>query len=155
MTLALSQWIVPDTLYPWINLVAGCSSSASASRSCAAALRTRLRTRTATTITTITTTTTSTTSRARSLLAVGVSGGLLPCPSALVVLLAAISLHRLAFGLVLIVAFSLGLALSITGSGSPPCSRSRRSRGASFDGLLVRALPAVSALVIVARRRRS
>ena len=47
----------------------------------------------------------------------GVSGGLLPCPSALVVLLAAISLHRVAFGLVLIVAFSLGLALTITGIG--------------------------------------
>ena len=31
----------------------------------------------------------------RSLAAVGISGGLLPCPSALVVLLAAISLHRL------------------------------------------------------------
>ena len=54
---------------------------------------------------------------ARLALAVGVSGGLLPCPSALVVLLAAISLHRVAFGLALIVAFSLGLALSITGIG--------------------------------------
>ena len=53
----------------------------------------------------------------RSLLAVGISGGLLPCPSALVVLLAAISLHRVAFGLLLIVAFSLGLALTITGVG--------------------------------------
>ena len=46
-----------------------------------------------------------------------ISGGLLPCPSALVVLLAAISLHRVAFGLLLIVAFSLGLALTITGIG--------------------------------------
>ena len=53
----------------------------------------------------------------RSLLAVGVSGGLLPCPSALVVLLAAISLHRVAFGLLLILAFSAGLALTITGIG--------------------------------------
>src|SRR5439155_12913283 len=42
----------------------------------------------------------------RGLLAVGISGGILPCPSALVVLLAAISLHRVAFGLVLIGAFS-------------------------------------------------
>ena len=47
----------------------------------------------------------------RSLFAVGISGGLLPCPSALVVLLAAISLHRVAYGLVLILAFSAGLAL--------------------------------------------
>src|SRR5262249_18552635 len=42
----------------------------------------------------------------RSLFALGVSGGLLPCPSALVVMLAAISLGRIGFGLMLIVAFS-------------------------------------------------
>ncbi|HEV2062019.1 MAG TPA: hypothetical protein VGR12_04130, partial [Solirubrobacteraceae bacterium] len=44
----------------------------------------------------------------RSLVALGVSGGLVPCPSALVVLLSAIALHRVAFGLLLIVAFSVG-----------------------------------------------
>ena len=64
----------------------------------------------------------------RSLFAVGVSGGLLPCPSALVVLLAAISLHRVAFGLLLIVAFSLGLALSITGVGLVAVAREARVR---------------------------
>jgi ABC-type nickel/cobalt efflux system permease component RcnA len=53
----------------------------------------------------------------RSLLALGVSGGLLPCPSALVVMLGAIALHRTAFGLVLVVAFSLGLAFTLTGVG--------------------------------------
>jgi ABC-type nickel/cobalt efflux system permease component RcnA len=46
----------------------------------------------------------------KALLALGVSGGLVPCPSALIVLLSAIALHRLAYGLVLITAFSLGLA---------------------------------------------
>ena len=51
----------------------------------------------------------------RGLLAVGISGGLLPCPTALVVLLAAISLHRVGYGLLLIVAFSVGLAATITG----------------------------------------
>src|SRR5204862_184581 len=40
----------------------------------------------------------------RSLLALGISGGLLPCPSALVVLLSAISLHRVGYGLLLVVA---------------------------------------------------
>lgn len=55
--------------------------------------------------------------RLRSLLALGVSGGLLPCPSALVVLLAAIAFHRVAFGMLLIVAFSLGLATVLTGIG--------------------------------------
>ncbi len=45
-----------------------------------------------------------------SLIALGVSGGIVPCPSALVVLLGAIALHRTALGLLLIVAFSFGLA---------------------------------------------
>jgi len=53
----------------------------------------------------------------RSLLALGISGGLLPCPSALVVLLSAIALNRVAFGLALVVAFSLGLAGTLTAIG--------------------------------------
>jgi ABC-type nickel/cobalt efflux system permease component RcnA len=46
----------------------------------------------------------------RSLLALGISGGILPCPSALVLLLAAVSLGRTVFGMVLVAAFSAGLA---------------------------------------------
>lgn len=53
----------------------------------------------------------------RSLLALGISGGLLPCPSALVVLLSAIALSRVEFGLMLVVAFSLGLAGTLTAIG--------------------------------------
>lgn len=53
----------------------------------------------------------------RSLLALGISGGLLPCPSALIVMLGAIALHRVAFGLVLIVAFSIGLATTLVTIG--------------------------------------
>jgi len=49
----------------------------------------------------------------RSLFALGVSGGLVPCPSAMVLLLAAIALHKTAFGLALVVAFSAGLALTL------------------------------------------
>ena len=45
-----------------------------------------------------------------SLIALGVSGGIVPCPSALVVMLSAIALHRTGLGLVLIVVFSAGLA---------------------------------------------
>jgi nickel/cobalt transporter (NicO) family protein len=52
-----------------------------------------------------------------SILALGVSGGLLPCPSALVVLLSAIALGRIGFGLALVSAFSLGLAGVLTGLG--------------------------------------
>ena len=53
----------------------------------------------------------------RSVLAIGVSGGLLPCPAGLVVLLSAIGLGRVGFGLLLIVAFSAGLALVLSGVG--------------------------------------
>jgi nickel/cobalt transporter (NicO) family protein len=53
----------------------------------------------------------------KSLLALGISGGLLPCPSALVVFLSAVSLHRVGFGLLLVVAFSLGLAGTLTTIG--------------------------------------
>jgi ABC-type nickel/cobalt efflux system permease component RcnA len=45
-----------------------------------------------------------------SLIALGASGGLVPCPSALVLLLFAISVGRVGLGLVLLAAFSLGLA---------------------------------------------
>lgn len=53
----------------------------------------------------------------RGLLALGISGGLLPCPSALVVLLGAIALGRVGFGLLLILMFSLGLATVLTAFG--------------------------------------
>jgi ABC-type nickel/cobalt efflux system permease component RcnA len=46
----------------------------------------------------------------RELMALGVSGGIVPCPAALVVLLSAVTLHRVALGLFLIAAFSVGLA---------------------------------------------
>jgi nickel/cobalt transporter (NicO) family protein len=50
----------------------------------------------------------------RSLFLLGVSGGLLPCPSALVLLLAAVSVNRATFGMALVVAFSFGLAAVLT-----------------------------------------
>ncbi len=53
----------------------------------------------------------------RSLLALGVSGGLLPCPSALVVLLGAMALHRTGLGLALVVTFSAGLAATLSAIG--------------------------------------
>ncbi len=51
----------------------------------------------------------------RSLVALGLVDGLVPTPSTLVVLLAAISLDRFVLGLLLIVAFSVGLALVLSG----------------------------------------
>jgi nickel/cobalt transporter (NicO) family protein len=86
---------------------------------------------------------------ARGLLGVGVSAGILPCPTALVVLLAAISLHRVGYGLVLILAFSVGLAASVTGIGLLAVTAKRAFNRMSFDGRLVRTLPAASALVVL------
>ena len=86
----------------------------------------------------------------RSLLALGVSGGLLPCPSALVVMLAAISLGRIGFGLVLIVAFSAGLAGVLGAIGLVfVYARSWFAR-LPVDGRFARYVPVASALVISA-----
>jgi ABC-type nickel/cobalt efflux system permease component RcnA len=93
----------------------------------------------------------------KSLLALGVSGGLLPCPSALVVLLSAIAFHRVLFGMVLIVAFSLGLATTLTVVGlmvvygGRILRRLQGARSGATTGSLIRAmrvLPVVSALVV-------
>jgi ABC-type nickel/cobalt efflux system permease component RcnA len=85
----------------------------------------------------------------KGILGVGMAAGLLPCPSALVVLLSAIALHRVGFGLALIVAFSLGLAATITAIGLVAVMARRAFSRVSLEGRLVRALPALSALVIL------
>jgi ABC-type nickel/cobalt efflux system permease component RcnA len=86
----------------------------------------------------------------RSLLALGVSGGLLPCPSALVVLLSAIALHRVAFGLLLIVAFSLGLAGVLVGIGLVVVyAQGVLGRVGVGGGLATRLLPLASAFLIM------
>lgn len=87
----------------------------------------------------------------RSLLALGISGGLLPCPSALVVLLSAIALHRVGYGLLLVVAFSLGLACTLTGIGLAFVYAGRlmkRRTNSIASGRIARVLPALSAFVI-------
>ena len=53
----------------------------------------------------------------RSLATLGISGGLVPCPSAMVLLLAAIALNKTAYGMLLVVAFSTGLAITLTAVG--------------------------------------
>jgi nickel/cobalt transporter (NicO) family protein len=153
VTLGLSEFVVPEDLYPWLNLVAALLVVGVG----VTVLRQRIRGWVH--------------ARdghhhgpghhhhhdhhhdhapGRGLLAVGISGGLLPCPTALVVLLAAISLQRVGFGLLLIVAFSLGLASVISGIGLLAVSARRLFSRLSLEGPLVRALPAVSAAAIVA-----
>jgi ABC-type nickel/cobalt efflux system permease component RcnA len=95
----------------------------------------------------------------RSLLALGISGGLLPCPSALVVMLGAIALNRVAFGLVLIVVFSAGLAGTLIAIGILMVRAKglieRLNRGGRLLGRIpinprvIQVLPAVSALFIL------
>ncbi len=98
------------------------------------------------------------------LVGLGIFGGLLPCPSAIVVMLGAVAAHRVGFGLLLIVFFSLGLAGVLTGIGFAlvyartitervPFLGRIAARAESSDGgllsLAVRALPVVSAAAVV------
>jgi ABC-type nickel/cobalt efflux system permease component RcnA len=53
----------------------------------------------------------------RELFALGITGGIVPCPAALVVLLSAVALRRVGFGLFLIAAFSVGLAAVLVAIG--------------------------------------
>jgi ABC-type nickel/cobalt efflux system permease component RcnA len=85
----------------------------------------------------------------RQILGVGISGGIIPCPTALVVLLAAISLHRVGYGLVLILAFSVGLAAAMTSIGLLAVTAKRAFSRVDFESRFVRLVPAVSALVVL------
>ncbi|MFC7309871.1 nickel transporter [Streptomyces monticola] len=55
--------------------------------------------------------------RRRTLLGMGVAGGLVPSPSALVVLLGAVALNRTAFGVALVLGYGLGMAVVLTAAG--------------------------------------
>jgi ABC-type nickel/cobalt efflux system permease component RcnA len=161
VTLLLSRFIVPEQLYPWLTLVSGLLVLGVG----AAVLRQRLGARRA--------------HEQHhhhdhddghhdqhhgdgphrhhhhepggrgGILSVGVAAGLLPCPSALVVLLSAIALHRIGFGFALIVAFSLGLAATITGIGLVAVLARRTFSRVSLEGRVVRSLPSLSAVVIL------
>ncbi len=84
----------------------------------------------------------------RSLLALGISGGLIPCPSALVVLLGAIALNKIGFGLVLVLVFSLGLAATLTAIGMLFIYAGRMFERFPSQGRAIRLLPVLSALFV-------
>ena len=86
----------------------------------------------------------------RGLVAMGAAAGLIPCPSALVVLLGAVAQGQIALGMLLIVAFSVGLAATLTALGLAVVLASRVLRHVQVPHGLVTALPAASALLIVA-----
>jgi nickel/cobalt exporter len=87
----------------------------------------------------------------RELCVLGITGGIVPCPAALVVLLSAFSLHRIGFGLFLITAFSFGLAavLVIVGLTMVYAKRVVYSRVRAGDTAL-RYLPFLSSAFMVA-----
>ncbi len=84
----------------------------------------------------------------RNLLALGISGGLLPCPSALVVLLGAIALNKVGFGLILVLAFSLGLAGALTAIGMTFIYAGKLFQRFPSSGKVVSFLPVFSALFV-------
>ncbi len=84
-----------------------------------------------------------------SILAIGISGGLVPCPSALVLLLSAIALHQIAYGLVLIGSFSLGLASVLISLGLAAVYGRQWLEEAPLGAGLMRRLSVVSALATV------
>ena len=85
----------------------------------------------------------------RQLLVLGVTGGMVPCPAALVVLLSAVALHRIAFGLFLIVAFSMGLAGVLISIGLMMVYAGRFMARLQGEGpLITRWLPLTSAAII-------
>lgn len=85
----------------------------------------------------------------KALIGMGASAGLIPCPSALVVLLGAVAQHQVALGLLLILAFSVGLAATLTALGLLVVHARRVTTKLNVPQRLVTAIPAASALVIV------
>jgi ABC-type nickel/cobalt efflux system permease component RcnA len=83
----------------------------------------------------------------RGLVALALSGGILPSPSALVVLLGSISIGRTLLGLVLIAGFSLGLAATLVGVGAVAI-RSQRIAARRLPARLMRLTPIASASII-------
>jgi nickel/cobalt transporter (NicO) family protein len=153
VTLLLSQYILPEDLFPWLTLTSGLLVVLVG----IGVLRSRMRSVRAhhhdhahhhhhghdhhhhppDKVTT------------KGLIAMGAAAGLIPCPSALVVLLGAIAQHQVALGLLLIVAFSAGLAMTLTGLGLAVVYSRRALSRLRVPAGVTTALPAVSALVIV------
>ena len=129
ITLALSHYVLPEDLFPYLNLLSGLLVVGVG----LSVLRKRRRHHHHHEF------------NRKSLLAMGTAAGLIPCPSALVVLLGAISQDQIALGMLLIVAFSLGLAATLTTLGLAVV----HARKLPLPHRAVHALPALSAAAIV------
>ena len=83
------------------------------------------------------------------LFTLGITGGIIPCPAALIVLLSAFALHRIGLGFFLIVAFSVGLAAVLIGFGMLMVYARRFMTRLQIDGPLTRRwLPVASSAFI-------
>jgi ABC-type nickel/cobalt efflux system permease component RcnA len=85
-----------------------------------------------------------------SLMALGASGGLVPCPSALILLLSAISIGRPGLGVILLLSFSLGLAIVLTVTGLFVLyAKNLLPEGTTTNNAFFRYMPVISAAAIM------
>jgi len=85
----------------------------------------------------------------RSLFALGVSGGLVPCPDAIAILLVAMTINRVALGLSLIIAFSLGLAVVLIIIGIMIVQGKRLFARLRWFDRVAYVMPVISALIVM------
>jgi ABC-type nickel/cobalt efflux system permease component RcnA len=78
----------------------------------------------------------------------GISGGLVPCPAALVLLLSAIALGNVGIGLILVLSFSLGLACVLTSLGLLLVYAKHLFKRVPTHLRMMQILPAISAVGI-------
>jgi nickel/cobalt exporter len=81
----------------------------------------------------------------------GLTGGLIPCPGAITVLMLCLQLQKVALGAVLVVSFSVGLALTMVASGVlAALSVKQMAQRWSGFGEIIRKAPYVSGIIILA-----
>jgi nickel/cobalt exporter len=85
----------------------------------------------------------------QSLLTLGIAGGLVPCPSALVLLLSAIALHQTVYGLLLVCAFSFGLAVVLVSVGLAIIYAQHWLKRFSWVQPLQQYTPKISAIAVI------
>lgn len=84
-----------------------------------------------------------------SLLSLGISGGIVPCVDALIGLLLAISLNRLTWGIIILCAFSLGLAAVLVAIGILMVMAKPVIERFTGRGIWLQRLPIISATVVI------
>jgi ABC-type nickel/cobalt efflux system permease component RcnA len=144
VALALTDVILPEDLYPWLSLASGLLIVAVGT----AVLRRNTKGSGPLAPGGLTPHHHHAPSR-RGLLAMGAAAGLIPCPSALVVLLGAVAQGEVGLGMLLIVAFSAGLAATLTGLGLAVVVARRALGLVRVPARLATAVTTGSALAIV------